>query len=122
MSWECPIATIPLLLAILAVPGFGSLWTANAGDTSGPYRAEGATPELGSVNEYMEANGEVVVARYVPLLGIYVFEDRGKLSSGQQISGLSVMSVDRPGPADNASGPSTFEYSEWRRKWVWVSF
>jgi hypothetical protein len=61
---------------------------------------------LGSLEEYKHDTGQESMVpppiSYVRLLGIQVKEDRVTLASGQQISGLAVSAVDRPGPGDDA--------------------
>jgi len=64
--------------------------------------SEGVPPNVGSIPEYMHNGGNPAQSSYLPLIGIHVFEGPGKLASGQPLSGISVISVDRPGPGDNA--------------------
>jgi hypothetical protein len=103
-NWRRSLVRSLFLVAAPIILGFGGPWPANAAaaNTSALDRSEGTPPNVGSINEYMDNSGNLVLASYLPLIGIHVFEGCGKLASGQQFSGLSVTSVDRPGPGDDA--------------------
>ncbi len=100
-NWRRSIARILFLLAISIALGFGGARPAHAADMN-PSSSAGTPPNVRSLDEYMNYGNRVSLASYVALLGIQVFEGQGKLASGQRLSGLSVISVDRPGPGDDA--------------------
>lgn len=72
-----------------------------AADSFAQNTSQRASPNLGSVTEYMTEGGNRRTT-YLPILGIKVFAGRGELASGQKLSGMSVTSVDRLGPGDEA--------------------
>ena len=93
-----------VLLAASIALVFGGARPTNADEveSSALNRSEGLPPNVGSVTEYIENGSNPARSSYLPLIGIHVFEGPGKLASGQQLSGISVISVDRPGPGDEA--------------------
>jgi len=89
-------------VSIVLVFGGARPTNADALNSSALNRSEGAPPNVGSIAEYMDKGGNPSLASYLPLFRIHVFEGRGELASGQQLSGLSVTSVERPGPGEEA--------------------
>ncbi len=90
------IAIFTVLLSIGASP-----MDTEAADSFAQNTSEGAPPNVGSVAEYMTEGGNPRMS-YLPMLGLSVFAGRGELASGQNFSGMSVTSVDHPGPGDDA--------------------
>jgi S1-C subfamily serine protease len=97
--------SILVLIVIITVLGFNGALLGNAGavNPSGIDQSQAPPPNVGSINQYMENNSDKqALPSYLPVIGIHVFAGGGKLASGQQLVGLSVKSVDRPGPGDDA--------------------
>lgn len=59
-------------------------------------------PNVGSIAEYIDKNHIEPPPSCASLVGINVFEGQGTLASGQKLSGVGVISVDRPSAADEA--------------------
>jgi hypothetical protein len=104
MSWSRSIGKVRCLLVASLVLGFGYAFQSDAAamDPSAPDCSRNITPNVGSLNEYVDNKSALRSSSYLPLIGIDVVESRGNLGTGQQLRGLSVTSVDRSGPSDNA--------------------
>jgi S1-C subfamily serine protease len=97
---------ISLSIALALVCGSVSIGLADATNSGATDSSISVPPNLGSVDDYVK-NREYpypgsALPSYVPLLGISVFRNEGKLASGQRLSGLAVTSVDKSSPAYDA--------------------
>jgi hypothetical protein len=95
---------ILLLIATTIALVLARVQSANAEvqNSSALNRSEGAPPNIGTIGDYLGNSGNANLSLYLPLFGIHVVEGRGELASGQSLSGVSVISVDRLGPSDEA--------------------
>jgi len=96
-----PATILLLATAILLVFGIRST-SADVVNSSARNPSEAVPSNVGSIGEYLGNSGNASLTLYLPLFGIHVLEDRGQLASGQDLRGVSVISVDRPGPGDDA--------------------
>ena len=99
---------ISLAIALALVSSTVSIGLADATNSSSDSSIS-MPPNLGSVDDYSKnreypyyASPPSASPSYVPMLGIHVFQNEGKLASGQSLSGLAVTSVDQSGPAYDA--------------------
>jgi S1-C subfamily serine protease len=98
------------LLAVVCAVEFGSIRCGAADATNGAAldaSVQPPPPGVGTIDDYVGQRGGFGIAAAparaeVPLLGITVFRDRGKLASGEELDGLAVTSVDKLGPGYKA--------------------
>ncbi len=100
---------ISLSIALALVCSSVSIGLADATNSASSNSSISTPPNLGSVDDYTKnreypyyASPPSPSPSYVPMLGIRVFQNEGKLASGQILSGLAVTSVDQSGPAYDA--------------------
>ena len=98
---------LPCLAMALAV-NLGGVIVAHA-DSSYPDSLDAsvtAPPDVGTVDEYIDQRGSFMRGAprpaHIPMLGVTVFRNRGKLTSGEELDGLAVADIDRHSPAYDA--------------------
>jgi S1-C subfamily serine protease len=96
-------------VAVVCAVEFGSIRAGCADATNGAAldaSVQPPPPGVGTIDEYVGQRGgfgRTAPARaQIPILGISVFRDQGKLASGEELDGLAVTSVDKLGPAYKA--------------------